>query len=219
MSQSLKLGAIIFPGFEMLDLYGPLEMFGAVGKENLEICMVAEHAGPVHASLGADGPTGPQTMADYSFSSAPELDMLLIPGGAGTRQEIENPVMLEFLRARCAHAKWIATVCTGSALLAKTGLLDGHRATSNKQVFALATQQSAQVTWVEAARWVEDDRFFTSSGVTAGMDMSLALIARIWGEEAATQIAKYTEYTWQRDADHDPFASELNALARKLGMV
>ena len=60
MSQSLKLGAILFPGFEMLDLYGPLEMFGAVGKENLEICMVAEHAGPVHASLGADGPTGPR---------------------------------------------------------------------------------------------------------------------------------------------------------------
>ena len=219
MTQPRHLAAVVFPGFEMLDLFGPLEMFSALGKRHLEIHMVAEQPGPVPASLGADGPTGPAVVATHGFDTAQRFDLLLIPGGAGTRTEIDNPAMLDFLTARCATAELVATVCTGSALLAKTGVLDGHRATSNKQVFALATQQSAAVTWVEAARWVEDGRFVTSSGVTAGMDMSLAIIAKLYGEDSARKIARYTEYCWQENPDEDPFADDLNELARKLGMV
>ena len=219
MTRKRHLAAIIFPGFEMLDLFGPLEMFAGPGREHLEIHMVAEQPGPVPASLDRDGPTGPAVVATHGFDTAQEFDLLLIPGGAGTRTEIGNPAMIEFLSTRTARAELVATVCTGSALLAKTGVLDGHRATSNKQVFALATQQSDAVTWVEAARWVEDGKFFTSSGVSAGMDMSLAIIARLFGRDSAQKIARYAEYCWQEDPDHDPFVGDLNELARKLGMV
>ena len=127
--------------------------------------------------------------------------------------------MLDFLRKQSETAQWVTSVCTGSALLAKAGILDGHRATSNKQVFAIASMQSDKVEWVEAARWVEDGKFFTSSGVSAGMDMTLAIIQKLWGNEAAEMAASYTEYSWHRDADNDPFADELNVLAKQLGMV
>lgn len=219
MKKPLRLGAVMFPGFEMLDLFGPLEMFSALGTENLRIHTVAERAGAVGAAIVSEGPIGPRVIADFAFDTAPHLDVLLVPGGFGSRGELENPAMLEFLTRRCSEATWVTSVCTGSALLARAGVLNGRRATSNKQVFALATQQSDAVDWVSAARWVEDGKFFTSSGVTAGMDMSLALIAKIFGEEVATGIARHTEYHWHKNAADDPFAEDLNALAKRLGMV
>ena len=102
------------------------------------------------------------------------------------------------------------SVCSGSALLAKAGLLDGRRATSNKMFFQLARSQSDRVQWVTAARWVEDGPFATSSGVSAGTDMALAVIAKLYGRERAEQIAIQTEYSWHRDADRDPFAQYLD---------
>lgn len=216
---SRHLGAILYPGFEMLDLFGPLELFSVLGSQHIRISTVAESAGPVAAAIGAEGAVGPRVIADHDFASAPPFDLLLVPGGAGTLVELNNGVMLEFLRQRCAAAELVASVCTGSALLARAGVLDGLRATSNKQVFALAASQSDRVQWIEAARWVEDGKFFTSSGVSAGMDMALAVIARLWGEDSATRAASYAEYSWHRDADRDPFAAELNVLARELGMV
>lgn len=215
----LQLGAVLYPGFEMLDFFGPLELFSVMGSNLVKIHTAAEAAGPVAAAIGAEGAIGPKVIAELGFAEAPAFDLLLVPGGSGTRNELGNPVMLDFLRSQAATARIVASVCTGSALLAKAGLLDGHRATSNKQVFAIAVMQSDKVDWVESARWVEDGRFFTSSGVSAGMDMSLAIIQKIWGEECAETAASYTEYTWHRDADNDPFAAELNVLARQLGMV
>ncbi|MEM9759528.1 MAG: DJ-1/PfpI family protein [Pseudomonadota bacterium] len=213
------LGALLYPGFEMLDYFGPLEMFSMLGSDAIKLQTVAEEAGPVAAAIGAEGPLGPSVVADCGFADAPPFDMLLIPGGFGTLAELENEAMLDFLRQRCASAELVASVCTGSALLAKAGVLDGHRATSNKQVFALAERQSERVQWVERARWVEDGKFFTSSGVSAGMDMALAIIDKIWGEDSARKAASETEYLWNSDAEDDPFASELNALARQLGMA
>ena len=218
-SQPLQLGAVLYPGFEMLDYFGPLELFSVVGSSLVNISTVAQERGPVAAAIGSEGAVGPKVVADFGFEDAPAFDILLVPGGSGTLTELENPAMLEFLKAQSATAKWVSSVCTGSALLAKAGLLDGLRATSNKQVFAIATMQSDKVEWVEAARWVEDGKFFTSSGVSAGMDMSLAMIAKLFGSEAAEMAASYTEYTWHRDADSDPFADELNVLAKQLGMV
>lgn len=217
--QPLQLGAVLYPGFEMLDYFGPLELFSVVGSSFININTVAEHKGAIASAIGSEGAIGPKVLADYSFADAPAFDMLLVPGGSGTLSELENEPMLEFLRTQSETAQWVTSVCTGSALLAKAGLLDGHRATSNKQVFAIATMQSDNVDWVEAARWVEDGKFFTSSGVSAGMDMSLAIIQKIWGTEAAEMAASYTEYTWHRDADNDPFAGELNVLAKQLGIA
>lgn len=216
--QTLVLGAILYPGFEMLDLFGPLEMFSMVPKDQLTIHMVAEQAGPVPAALGMEI-AGPRVSADYSFADAPPLNILLLPGGVGTLPELENARMLDFLTERSSNATITASVCTGSALLAKAGVLDGHRATSNKQLFALATQQSEKVDWVEAARWVDDGPVVTASGVSAGMDMSLAIIQRLWGEEMANEVAALAEYSWQRDADQDPFAPDLNKAAGALGLL
>jgi len=197
------LGAVFYEGFELLDVYGPLEMFGSVGAQ-LRIVTVAERTGPV-ASF-----QGPQTVAEFDFASAPKLDLILLPGGFGTMRELENPAMLDFLRRRSASAEVTMSVCTGSAILARAGLLDGRRATSNKQFFDLARSQGSAVNWVEEARWVEDGPLATSSGVSAGTDMALAVIARLYGRSAAQQIADSTEYAWQSDPSRDPFVRFLN---------
>ncbi len=216
MDKVLNLGAVIYPGFEMLDLFGPLEMFSMVGLDKLRIHMVAENKGPVIAAVGLDMEHGPRIVADYDFEDAPPLDIVLLPGGFGTLPELENPRLLGFLAERAKAASITASVCSGSALLAKAGVLDGHRATSNKQLFALAVAQSDRVEWVEQARWVDDGPVVTSSGVSAGTDMSLAIIQRLFGEETARYIATFAEYTWHEDADSDPFASELNKAAAML---
>ncbi|MEM7112944.1 MAG: DJ-1/PfpI family protein [Chloroflexota bacterium] len=197
------LGAILYNDFELLDLYGPLEMFGNVGTA-VKIVTVAEKAGAVRSAQG------PQTVAEYGFDDSPELDLLLLPGGVGTIPELQNEAMLTFLQERAKTAEATMSVCSGSAILAKAGLLNGRRATSNKLWFSLATTQSDEVNWVEEARWVEDGPFITSSGVSAGTDMALAVIAKLFGRDAAKRIAIVTEYEWQEDADRDPFHKYLN---------
>ena len=98
------------------------------------------------------------------------------------------------------------TVCTGTALLAQAGLLDGRRATTNKMFFAWPEGTWPAVHWVREARWVEDGKFWTSSGVSAGIDMALAVVERIAGSQTAELLATATEYDWHRDAGWDPFA-------------
>jgi putative intracellular protease/amidase len=198
-----RLGAILYEQFELLDLYGPLEMFGCLAPE-VEIVTVARSKGPVASTPGV------ATLASFDFDDCPRLDLLLLPGGIGTVRELGNPALLDFLRKRAAQAEVTMSVCSGSALLARAGLLDGRAATSNKQFFRLASSQSDKVDWKTAARWVEDGPFATSSGVSAGTDMALAVIARLYGRERAEQIAATTEYTWHTDAARDPFAAYLN---------
>jgi len=199
----LTLGALLYPDFELLDLYGPLEMFGTLGDE-LKIVTVAETTGPVKSTQG------PQTVAEYDFATAPTLDLLLIPGGIGTFPALENAALLAFLKTRAATAKRTMSVCTGSALLARAGLLDGRRATTNKMFFAMTAAASDAVDWVESARWVVDGPFVTSSGVSAGTDMALAVIEQLFDTERAEQIAVFTEYQWHRDPAADPFVNYLN---------
>src|SRR5574341_2447150 len=191
------LGAILYPQFELLDLCGPLAMFGSLGS-HLRIVTVAERPGPVASAQG------PCTVAEQGYAEAPPLDLVLVPGGIGTFPQLVNEAMLEFLRKRAAEAEWMMSVCTGAALFAKAGLLDGRRATSNKQFFDLARAQGAAVKWVEQARWVEDGPFATSSGVSAGTDMALAVVAKLHGREVAQQIADLTEYEWQSDPTREP---------------
>ena len=205
----LTLGAILYEGFEILDMFGPLEMFTALPPELLQVVMIAETAGPVKAG-SMSGNAMPDFIADYGFADAPHLDLILLPGGVGTIPELDNENMLTFLRERSSQAQITSSVCTGSALLAKAGLLDGRKATCNKMFFNLATAQSDKVDWQERARWVDAGEFVTSSGVSAGIDMALAIIARLFGREMADGIAIGAEYTWHRDADTDPFSQYLN---------
>ena len=200
MSDRISVGVVLFDGFELLDVFGPLEMFGQL-PNHFELCLVAENGDIVASNQG------PRSVLDFGFDSSPQFNMLLVPGGSGTRREVHNPELLEWLRSQADNAQYVTSVCTGSALLARAGLLDGRRATSNKAAFDWVTSQSDQVDWQKQARWVEDERFFTSSGVSAGMDMALALIAEITDLDTAKQVATWSEYEWHQNPDWDPFAA------------
>jgi transcriptional regulator GlxA family with amidase domain len=201
MTSKKTVGVLLFEGFELLDVYGPLEAWGMLaGAGNWRIVATAEKAGPV---ASAQGPRG---VADHALAECPKLDVILVPGGMGTRSGVKNDTLLDWLRRRAAEAEVVTSVCTGSSLLARAGLLDGRRATSNKASFAWVQTQGPNVRWVKEARWVEDAPFFTSSGVSAGIDMTLAVIAKLEGRETAEAIAVRMEYEWHRDAGWDPFA-------------
>lgn len=193
------IGAVIFPGFELLDLFGPLEMFGML-EDAPDIRVVAETMDPVVSRQG------PASVVDATFAEGATFDLLLVPGGPGTRPGIENEALIEWLGQASDASALVTTVCTGSALLARTGRLDGIAATSNKAAFKWVMAQGPKVDWKAEARWVEDGKFMTSSGVSAGMDMALAAVQRLYGEAEAERVATRTEYDWKRDASWDPFA-------------
>ena len=195
-----RLGVVLFPGFEVLDVFGPLEVFGGL-PEHFEVLTVASAAGPVASAQRTSA------VADASFATCPRCELLLVPGGLGTRREVENAALLDWLRMRAAEAELVMSVCTGAGLLARAGLLDGVRATSNKRAWSWVVSQGPKVAWVPVARWVDAGKLVTSSGVSAGIDMALHVVARLVGEETAEAAAVRMEYDWHRDADVDPFAA------------
>jgi putative intracellular protease/amidase len=199
MTTRLSVAVVLFEGFELLDVFGPLEMFGLL-PEQFEIFLVAEEGDIISSSQG------PKSLIDYHFANCPEFDILLVPGGRGTRREVDNPALLAWLQSQAQTAQYVTSVCTGSALLARAGLLDGRRATTNKAAFEWVVSQGERVDWQKQARWVEHDNYFTSSGISAGIDMSLALITHLSGQETAEQVATLAEYEWHRDPAWDPFA-------------
>jgi transcriptional regulator GlxA family with amidase domain len=192
---------LLFPGFELLDVFGPLEAFGVrVARDYFAAVLIAEEAGPVASAQG------PRAVAEVGLDDSQHLDMILVPGGMGTRKEVDNPRIRSWIEDRSRDAEVVMSVCTGAALLARAGVLDGRRATSNKLAFPWVTEQGRKTEWVKEARWVEDGKVFTSSGVSAGIDMSLAVIAKLVSTDLAEQIATLMEYDWHRDAGWDPFA-------------
>lgn len=193
------LGILLFPGFELLDAYGPLEMWGNVGKQ-LKIVVIAAEKGEVASAQG------PKSLAEYSFDDCPQLDLILVPGGFGAIRAAQDEKTLGWLRGRSKDAEITMSVCNGASILAAAGLLDGRRATTNKAFWNLATAPGKNVNWIKQARWVDDGNIVTSSGVSAGMDMSLHVIARLYGETLAIRLANLTEYEWHRDPTWDPFA-------------
>lgn len=200
MSNRRVVGAVLFPGFELLDIFGPLEMFGVL-KSDFEIVMLGEYGSLVTSDQG------PRAAVDRTLDDPGHLDVLLLPGGIGTREQARNPALLEFLGRTYPRLEYLASICTGSGVLAAAGLLNGRRATSNKLAFDWPRSVTDAVTWIPEARWVEDGNIFTAAGVAAGIDMSLALIARMLGEDVAVQLARATEYDWHKDAAWDPFAA------------
>jgi len=202
--RKLLLGMVIFDGFRILDVFGPLDMFGAL-KDKVTIVLISEKIGAVKSSAG------PAVNTNYTFANVPKLDILMIPGGPGTRREVNNSAFINNLLSVADITPNVAAICTGSAVLAKTGLIDARKATTNKLAYKWATSQSEKVIWIPQARWVEDGKYFTSSGVSAGIDMALALIAKIFGQAEAVKVANAAEYEWKNDANDDPFA-KLNGL-------
>lgn len=196
----MKLGVLVFDGFELLDVFGPLEMLGQL-TDQLSIEIVSETVGSV---VSAQGPT---INSDVGFGSI-VYDIILIPGGKGTRREVDNPKLISWISRQASKAKYITSVCTGSALLARAGVLAGRRATTNKLAYSWVTSQLPTANWIAKARWVQDGNIFTSAGVSAGIDMSLALIAHIWGHDVALKVADWSEYEWNSDSDSDVFAEK-----------
>lgn len=193
------LGAVVFAGFQALDLWGPLEVFGdcAPAVRPLLIGSVVE---PLASAQG------PRVIADFTFATAPRLDLLLIPGGHVQPQKSDRE-LLQWIRARAEDAELVMTVCNGADLLAQTGLLDGRRATTNKALFRSISAAHPAVNWIPQARWVEDGKYVTSAGISAGIDMAFGVIARLAGPSVAAGLAVHLEYERHHDPTWDPFAA------------
>ena len=186
------IGVLLFPGFELLDVFGPLEAFGVrTARGFFEPVLVGQNPGPVESAQG------PQAVAEIGLTD---------PRPPGTRKGVDNLLLTAWIAERSVAAELVMSVCTGAAMLARAGVLEGKRATTNKLSFHWVVGQGPNVQWVKEARWVEDGKFFTSSGVSAGIDMALAVIEKLAGREPAEQAAVQMEYEWHREAGWDPFA-------------
>lgn len=192
------VGCLLFDGFEALDLFGPVEVFGR-RPEGYALEYLSLEGGMIPGAQGF----GIETKRARP-DSAPAI--LLLPGGRGTRREVGHEEFLALLRKLGGRAEWVLSVCTGSALLAAAGLLSGKRATSNKRAFDWVRRQDPGVRWEGRARWVVDGKFYTSSGVSAGIDMALAFLAAREGRQTALDAAREIEYLWHEEAGEDPFA-------------
>lgn len=190
---------ILFNNFETLDVFGPVEVIGKLGNCNIEYFSL--EGGSVKSSQNVRVVTLP-------VSDIESGGILLIPGGFGTREEINNAELVNKIKKHCIEADYVLTVCTGSALLAKTGLLNGIMATSNKVSFDWVREQNQAVTWIRKARWTKDGKYYTSSGVSAGIDMTLGFIADTVSLNAAQKIADGIEYIWNKDKENDPFSTK-----------
>lgn len=193
------LAALVFPGFQTLDFFGPIEMLGGF-RDEIAVTTVAKGRDPVPSRHGQ------RIMVDRVLSDKDDYDLLFIPGGDGALEAARDEDLMQWIRQASAKAEYVMAVCTGSILLGLTGVLDGRRATTNKLDFTATTPLVPNVEWVRKARWIEDGKFFTSSGVSAGMDCALAVAARLFGPDKAVEMAVGCEYDWHSDASWDPFA-------------
>jgi transcriptional regulator GlxA family with amidase domain len=199
-----RVGIVIFENVEVLDFCGPFEVFSAIRLNEekryeesspFEIILVAERPGPVIA-------TGNMKVIPHeSFDSCPPLDILVVPGGWGTRKEINNLVMLNWLRSRCEEVETLTSVCTGSMLLGFAGLLNGLHATTHWRSLDWMRNSFPAVTVEYGKHVVEDGRVFTSAGISAGIDMALRVVTRYFGENIARATAKHMEYVYPESND------------------
>lgn len=192
-----RIGILLFDNFETLDVFGPVEIFGRM-KEFYKIEFYSLEGGIVSSTQNVK-------IVTEKFREKDTLDIFLIPGGMGTRKEVDHKALISKIKELSSSATYTLTVCTGSALLAKTGQLNGKTATSNKRAYDWATSQGDKVKWVKKARWTVDGKFYTSAGISAGMDMTLGFIRDVHGSDLARKIAYEIEYTWQENKEVDNF--------------
>lgn len=195
----MKINIFLFDDFETLDVFGPVEIFGKTKEFELDYFSV--NGGFIKSAQGTKILT-----KDYREIDILSKNVLLIPGGMGTRTLINDENIIKIIKQLSSKSTFTLTVCTGSALLAKTGLLDNKIATSNKKAWEWVISVNQNVKWQKNARWCDDGKFYTSSGVSAGIDMSLGFISDILGYEKAKMIANMIEYIWNEDKQNDPFA-------------
>lgn len=193
----INVNVLLFPEFETLDAFGPVEVLGCIPEYQLHYVSIT--GGMIISKQGM--PVFTESIKEIDLSG-----VLLIPGGQGTRPLIKEPKFIENLKRIVMQSKYCLTVCTGSALLARTGLLDNKKATSNKNAFEWVRSVNKNVLWINRSRWVVDQKYYTSSGISAGIDMTLGFIADRFGNKQAQEIAKSIEYIWNSDPNEDQFA-------------
>ncbi len=193
------LGILLFDEFELLDVTGPVEMFGAL-PDKIKLVFIAEEKKLIRSTQSLS------VMPDTDINHVANLNYLLVPGGKGTRTLIYHQVLLNWIKEQANKVELLLSVCTGAALLAKAGVLDHRKATSNKLAFEWVKEQGPKTNWIRQARWVDDGNIITSSGVAAGIDMSLYVIARLFGQEMRDHAARKTEYQHSENPENDPFA-------------
>lgn len=187
---------VLYPNFTALDVFGPVQVLGCVGE--YEISYVSLNGGVIHNDQGIQIITEP-------MSAIEQGGITLVPGGLGSRAIIKDRVFVQQLKEAILKSEFTLCVCTGSALAAETGLLDGKRATTNKTAFAWVADNHVNVDWKREARWVADGNIYTSAGVSAGTDMALDFVRDQFGTDLAERICRMMEYHWNTDSEHDSF--------------
>ncbi|TMW69001.1 hypothetical protein Poli38472_001157 [Pythium oligandrum] len=204
LDRALVVGILLFQNVTTVDYMGPatyLEQLGSAVGQKLEFHTVSETAGgpiqPIH--------WGP-ILASNSFEDAPrKWDIFIIPGGTGTVQISKDPKYVEYARAAAENSTDVLTVCTGARILANSGILDGKKATTNKLKFNEIAAESPEVDWQAQARWVVDGKYWSSSGIMAGIDLGHAYVSEKYGVDVAKKIASEIEYVPNTDPANDPF--------------
>lgn len=194
-----KVAIFIFDEVEVLDFCGPFEVFavtGARSKEKpFEVFTVASTAAPITARNGLS------VNPNFTFADCPQADILIIPGGFGTRPLMHNQAVLDWIKAQSINAELVMSVCTGSLLLAKIGLLDGLPATTHWGALDLLRDVAPNTTVLSDKRFIDNGRVLVSAGISAGIDLSFHIVARLLGTEVAEETAHYMEYDWKPAAE------------------
>lgn len=187
----LTIGIVLFDDVEELDFAGPWEVFtaAAAGKPDaLRVVTISERREPVRCAKGL------RVLADHRLDDAPALDVVLVPGGQGTRQEIDNPVLIDWLRRTGERCAWVTSVCTGSLLLHGAGFTRGRRITTHWAFVSTLRDRARDATVLDDVRWVQDGNVVTAAGVSAGIDMALWLVGRLFDPAYARSVQRYIQY-------------------------
>ncbi|MDY0882711.1 DJ-1/PfpI family protein [Dongia soli] len=186
---------LLYPDVEVLDFAGPFEVFSVAAQcaalQSIRVRTVAHHK----AQLCTVG--GLKVVPDDDFASSPQADVLLVPGGIGSRRAVRDEAVLAWLQRQAMEAEIVASICTGALLLGRLGLLDGLRATTHWGAIELLREFAPRIEVLTEARFVDNGKYLSSAGISAGIDMSLYLVSRIYGVDLAEQTAREMEYDWR----------------------
>jgi transcriptional regulator GlxA family with amidase domain len=190
-----NLAILIFDDVEVLDFCGPFEVFSVTNELNddihLNVFTIAEQASPVLTRNGLS--VNPR----YTLADSPDIQMLLLPGGQGTRKVMNSASVLSWLTAEYEKLELLLSVCTGSLILAKAGLLDGLAATTHHEVVDLLRITAPKAEIDTSKRFIDNGKIIVAAGISAGIDMSLYVVSRLFGEPIARKTAAYMEYDWR----------------------
>lgn len=220
----MNIGIYLFNDVEVLDYAGPYEVFTTASRmlartspseaaidasPYFTVFTLARDIGLVRARAGL------RTLADYSVTQHPRLDVLIVPGGV-VNAEIDKPDVMAWLSSQASKVPLIASVCTGAFLLAKTGCLDGLEVTTHWEDVSQLRAMFPALTVREGVRWVDAGPVVTSAGISAGVDMSLHLVERLHGRALAERTARQMEFEWTQNPS-EPMASLPQSLPMVLG--